>query len=48
VLAIGATVALAIVGVAPNGGHTWIASIQTAMSFAADKVGATGGHTWIA
>ena len=48
VLALGATVALAIMGVAPNGGHTWIASIQTAMSFAADKVSATGGHTWIA
>jgi hypothetical protein len=48
VLALGATVALAVVGIAPNGGHTWIAYIQTAMSFAADKVSATGGHTWIA
>ena len=48
VLALGATVALAVVGVAPHGGHTWVAYIQTAMSFAADKVSATGGHTWIA
>ena len=43
----GAVVALAIVGIAPDGGHTWVTSIQTAMSSVVDKVGATGGHTWV-
>lgn len=47
VLALGFVAALAIVGVAPDGGHTWIDSIQTALNCAVDKVSPTGGHTWI-
>lgn len=47
VLALGATVALLAIGVTPSGGHTWLHSIQTAMSCVADKVGTTGGHTWL-
>jgi len=43
VLALGATLALAMFGVAPDGGHTWVYAIKTAVC----KVSATGGHTWI-
>jgi hypothetical protein len=47
VLALGVVAALALVGVAPDGGHAWIDSIQTAMNCAVDKVSPTGGHAWI-
>ncbi len=46
VLALGAAITLAIVGVAPNGGHTWYA-IQNAIHSVADHVvQPMGGHTW--
>jgi len=42
----GTAVALAAVGIAPDGGHAWFDSIQTAMASAADKISVTGGHAW--
>ena len=45
-LALGATIALAVIGVSPQGGHTWL-SIQNALSAAADHLKPTGGHTWL-
>ncbi|MCU0852811.1 MAG: hypothetical protein MUC90_06125 [Thermoplasmata archaeon] len=46
VLAMGTAVALAAVGIAPDGGHSWFESIQTALTCVADKVDPTGGHSW--
>jgi len=45
VLALGFTVALAVVGVAPEGGYAWH-SIQVALSSAADKITVSGGYAW--
>lgn len=45
VLALSITAALAVIGVAPDGGHAWH-SIQVAMSAAADGINITGGHAW--
>lgn len=48
VVALAVTVALAVVGVAPDGGHTWIESIQSAVREAVTGgPNPTGGHTWI-
>lgn len=42
----GAAITLVVVGVSPQGGHTWYA-IQNALSAAADHVAKPmGGHTW--
>ncbi|MGQ9587781.1 MAG: hypothetical protein ACUVT7_05300 [Thermoplasmata archaeon] len=47
-LALVCTVALAVVGVAPDGGHLWIESIQNAMKSTVSSVAhPTGGHLWI-
>ena len=48
VLALGTAVALAVFGVAPDGGHAWLQPIQHVISSTVDKVTApTGGHAWL-
>jgi hypothetical protein len=47
-LALAVTVSLAIIGIAPDGGHVWIDAIQSAIRSAASSVhNPTGGHVWI-
>jgi hypothetical protein len=48
VLALGMAVALAVLGVTPNGGHAWLQPIQHVVSSTVDKVSIpTGGHAWL-
>jgi len=41
----GIAAALAVVGIAPDGGYLWH-SIQVAIGASADKISPTGGYLW--
>lgn len=48
VLALGTAVALAVLGVAPDGGHAWLHPIQHVLNSTVDKVAhPSGGHAWL-
>jgi hypothetical protein len=48
VLALGTAAALAVLGVAPNGGHAWLQPIQHVVSSTVDGITRqNGGHAWL-